>query len=78
MKRDLNISLATKMQKIRPAYIFLPKLSAYRTDFHETKYMSFLMKDIELLEFYNLILHWNLGNSCIKSSIKKEFDSWLE
>ena len=30
--------------------IFLQKLNAYRKDFDETKYMSFLIKDDELLE----------------------------
>ena len=33
----------------------LPKMSAYRRDFDETKYMSFLIKDDELLEKYNEI-----------------------
>ena len=28
-------------------------MSAYRRDFNETKYMSFLIKDHELLEKYN-------------------------
>ena len=30
-------------------------MSAYRRDFNETKYMSFLIKDDELLEKYNEI-----------------------
>ena len=29
---------------------FLPKMSAHRRDFDETKYTSFLIKDDELLE----------------------------
>ena len=32
-----------------------PKISAYRTDFDEIKYMSFLIKDDELLKKYNEI-----------------------
>ena len=48
--------------------IFLPKLSACRKDFDETKYMSFLIKD-ELLEKYNKI--WEE----VKNIIKKKFDS---
>ena len=44
-------------------------MSAYRRDFDETKYMSFLIKDDELLEKYNEI--WEK----VKNSIKKEFDS---
>ena len=35
-------------------YIY-SKISAYRKDFDETKYMSFLIKDDELLERYNEI-----------------------
>ena len=31
-------------------------MSGYRRDFDETKYMSFLIKDDELLEKYNKIL----------------------
>ena len=31
-------------------------MSAYRRDFNETKYMSFLTKDDELCEKYNEIL----------------------
>ena len=50
VKRVSNVSLATK---IRPLCIFFPKMSAYRKDFDETKYMSFLIKDDELLEEYN-------------------------
>ena len=42
-------------KKIRPLCIFLLKKSAYRKDFDETKYISFLIKDDELLEKYNEI-----------------------
>ena len=31
-------------RKIRPWFIFLPKTSAYRKDFDEANYMSFLIK----------------------------------
>ena len=40
---------------LRPLCIFFPKLSAYRRDFDQTKYMSFLIKVDELLENYNEI-----------------------
>ena len=40
-------------KKVRPLWIFLRKMSAYRKDFDETKCMSFLIKDDELLEKYN-------------------------
>ena len=56
-------------KKIKPLCIFLPKVSAYRKYFDETKYMSFLIKDDELLEKGNEI--WKK----VKNSIKKEFDS---
>ena len=48
-KKVLNILLVTKMVKNRPLCIFLPKISAYRRDFHETEYMFILTKDDELL-----------------------------
>ena len=38
-----------------PLCIFLPKMSAYRRDFYETKHMSFLIKNNESLENYNEI-----------------------
>ena len=44
-------------------------MSAYRRDFDETKCMSFLIKDNELLEKYNEI--WRK----VKNSLKKEFES---
>ena len=59
------------MIKNKLSCIFLPKMSAYRRDFDETKQMSFLTKDDKLLEKYNEI--W--GN--VKNSIKKWFDSEL-
>ena len=37
-------------QKLRPLCIFLQKMSVYRRDFDETKYMTFLIKDDELLK----------------------------
>ena len=37
-------------KKIRPWCIFHPKVSAYRIDLSETKYISFLIKDNELSE----------------------------
>ena len=56
VKKDLNISLATKgLKKKRALCIFFPKLTAYKKDFDETKFMSFLIKDYELLEKYNEI-----------------------
>ena len=45
------------------------KMSAYRRDFDETKYMYFLIKYDELLEKYNKI--WKK----VKNTIDKEFDS---
>ena len=58
----------TKMLKNRPLLIFLPKMTTYRKDFYETKFMSFFIKDDELLEKYYEI--WQK----VKDSLKKEFD----
>ena len=69
--KDNNISL-DHMYKFTFRCIFLPKMSAYRRDFHETKYMPFLIKDDELLEKHNEI--WERIKD--KNSVKKEFD-WL-
>ena len=46
-------------------------MSAYRRNFNETKYISFLIRDDELLEKHNEI--WKK----VKNSIKKEFDNEL-
>ena len=43
---DLNILLVTKvLNKIKPLCILLPKITTYRKDFDETKYISFLTKN---------------------------------
>ena len=68
-KKGFKYLIGYRDAKIRPLCIFLPKMSAYRRDFDETKYMSFLIKDDELLEKYNEI--WEK----VKNSIKEEFDS---
>ena len=49
-KKGFKYFIGYKDAKIRPLCIFLPKMSAYRRDFDETKYMSFLIKDDELLQ----------------------------
>ena len=51
--RVLSILLATNLLKYKSLPIFLSKMSAHRRDFNETKYMSFLIKDDELLDKYN-------------------------
>ena len=56
-------------KKIKPLCMFPPKMSAYSRDFDETKYISFLIKNNELLEKYNEI--WKK----VKNSLKKEFNS---
>ena len=42
-------------KKNKPLCIFLPKMTAYRKELDETKCISFLIKDNELLEKYNEI-----------------------
>ena len=41
VKKGLNVSIL----KIRPLGKFCPKISIYKRDFDEAKYMSFLIKD---------------------------------
>ena len=55
VKKSLNISLTTKMLKNETFTLIFPKMNAYRRDLDETKYISFLIKDDELLEKYNKI-----------------------
>ena len=78
-KKSLNILLTinillyiigyTDAKKVRLLCVMLPKMSAYRRDFDQTKYMYFLIKSDELLEKYNEI--WDK----VSNSIKQGFDS---
>ena len=56
-------------KKVTHLCIMLQKMNAYRKDFDETKYMSFLIKNNELLEKYNEI--WDN----VSKVIKKGFDN---
>ena len=56
------------MLENRHLYIFLPKMTAHRRDFDETKHISLLIKGDELLEKHNEI--WEK----VKNSFKKYFD----
>ena len=59
-----------KMLKELGLYTYsFQKLSPYRRDFDETNYMSFLIKNDELLEKCNKI--WKK----VSNSMKKEFNS---
>ena len=40
-------------KKVKPLCVIIPKISTYRRDFDETKYMSFLIKNDKSLEIYN-------------------------
>ena len=55
-------------KKVQLLSVMLPKISAYRRSFDETKFMSFLIENDDLLEKYNEI--WNKFNN----TIKKGFD----
>ena len=68
-EKGFKYFIGYKNAKIRPSSTFLSKMSAYRRDLDETKYMSFLVIDNQLLEKYNEI--WEK----VSTSIKKEFDS---
>ena len=50
-----------------PLCIMLPKTSGHRKKFDETKYMSFLIKDDELIEKYKIWVK-------VSNTIKKRFD----
>ena len=68
-RKDFKYLIGYKVgKKFRPLCVMLPKLSAYRRDFDETKYMSFL-KNYELLEKYNEI--WEKASK----AVKKRFNS---
>ena len=67
VKKNLNTLLAAKVLKKRPLCIFLPKMRVYRKAFDETKSMSFLIKDDELLEKYNEI--WKKLKNIIKKNL---------
>ena len=56
-------------EKVMPLCTTLPKISAYRRDFEETKYMSFLIEDNKLLGKHNEI--WDK----VSNNIEKGFDS---
>ena len=60
-------------KKTRPLCVMLPKMSLMKLlnlrDFNETKYISFLIKNDELLEKYNEI--WDK----ISNTIKERFES---
>ena len=56
-------------KKLRPLCIFLLKMTAYIKYFDETKFMSLLIKDDELIEKHNEILEK------VTDGLKKELDS---
>ena len=55
-------------KKVGPLCEMLPKMSACRSNFDETKYMSFLIKNEELIEIYDEM--WDK----VSNTIKKRFD----
>ena len=64
-KKGFKILIGYKGGKnVRPLCILLPEMSAYRKDFDETKYMSLLIKEYELLEKYNEI--WEKVSNSMK------------
>ena len=55
-KKGIKYLFGTKMvKKVKSLCVMLPKISAYRRDFDETKYMSFLIKNEKLLDKCNEI-----------------------
>ena len=56
--------------KVKPLHIILPKTSAYVKSYDEqTKWMTFLIKDDELLEKHDTT------SDKVSADVKKEFDS---
>ena len=69
-KKGFKCFIACKdNEKVKPSQIMLPKMSEYRRNFNETKYMSFLMKDNELLEKYKI---WDKISNTIKKGFNRE------
>ena len=67
---DLKYFIGYKIdKKIVVLCILLPKMNGYKKRFDKTNYMSFLIKDNELLEKYNKI--WDK----ISNNTKTRFDS---
>ena len=56
-----------KVLKLGLYECFFPKMSAYRRDFDETKFMSFFINDDEFLEKYSEI--WEKVVNSIKKRI---------
>ena len=52
-KKDFKYFIGYKDAKVGPLCIFLPKMIIFSRDFDETEYVSFMIKDDELLEKYN-------------------------
>ena len=71
-KKVSNISLVTKLiKKTRP--FMPPNMSAFIRDFEETKYISFSIKNEELLEKYNEI--WDKISNTIKKGLNSQLDT---
>ena len=58
-KKGFKYFFDYKDAQIKPLCIYLLKMSPYRRNFDETEYMSFFLKNEELLEKYNQI--WEKG-----------------
>ena len=56
-------------RKVRPISVMLPKMHTFRRNFDELKYISFVIKNDELLKSYYEI--WDK----VSKVVKKEFDS---
>ena len=55
------------IKKIRPSFIFFPKISAYRRDFDETECMYFMTKEEKDFDKYNEV--WEKVSNIIKKII---------
>ena len=55
------------IKKIRPLFIFFPKVSAYKIDFDETEFMYFMIKEEKVFDKYMEI--WEKVSNIIKKNL---------
>ena len=68
-KKRFKYVIHKDAKESKPLYIFVPKITAYRKDFDETKYVSFLTTYDRLLEKYKAT------SDKPSHTISKKFDS---
>ena len=67
---SLNISLVTRIKKIRLLCIFFPEMSIYKRYFHKTKCMYFMIKYEKFFDKYMII--WEKLSNIIKNKFNSK------